>query len=93
MEKAKLEEFYNKVIAKFGIDKQTWQAIEEMGELMTAINQLKRGRISYTDVCTEIADVQIMMEQLSIIYGKKIVESEKIKKIERLKNRLNGKEY
>jgi hypothetical protein len=34
-----------------------------------------------------------MMEQLSIIYGKKIVESEKIKKIERLKNRLNGKEY
>ena len=40
------------------------------------------------DVCTEIADVQIMMEQLAIIYGKEDVASERKYKLERLKERL-----
>lgn len=83
-----LEEICKFAVDKFGMEKQTWQAIEEMGELVTAINHCNRNRADLKDVCTEIADVQIMMEQLAIIYGKEDVASERKYKLERLKERL-----
>ena len=83
-----LEEVCKFAVDKFGMEKQAWQAIEEMGELITAINHYNRNRADLKDVCTEIADVQIMMEQLAIIYGKEDVASERKYKLERLKERL-----
>ena len=83
-----LEEICKFAVDKFGMEKQTWQAIEEMGELISAINHYNRNRADLKDVCTEIADVQIMMEQLAIIYGKEDVASERKYKLERLKERL-----
>ena len=83
-----LEEICKFAVDKFGMEKQTWQAIEEMGELITAINHYNRNRADLKYVCTEIADVQIMMEQLAIIYGKEDVASERKYKLERLKERL-----
>ena len=83
-----LEEICKFAVDKFGMEKQTWQAIEEMGELITTINHYNRNRADLKDVCTEIADVQIMMEQLAIIYGKEDVASERKYKLERLKERL-----
>lgn len=53
----------------FGEDSQKRQAIEEMGELMAAMNQYRRGRVKEAAVQEEIADVMIMMEQLAHIYG------------------------
>ena len=81
---------YDKAIKKWGVDSQVYMALEEMGELITAINQYKRNRIELKDVCTEIADVQIMMEQLAIIFDENIVKLEKNNKLLRLQKRVNN---
>ena len=46
------EDIYRKAISNFGGEKQIWMCIEEMGELMSAINKFKRGRCSMDDVIT-----------------------------------------
>jgi len=42
---------------------------EEMGELMTAISQYRRGRIPVEEVQEELADVIIMAFAIADIYG------------------------
>ena len=54
-------------IKVFGEKAQECQAIEECAELIQAINHKHRGRDS--NIPEEIADVEIMLEQLKIING------------------------
>lgn len=75
-------------VDRMGIDSQVIVAIEEMAELTDALCKSKRGRNTPADIITEIADVQIMMEQLSLYYGKDAVAAERSRKIDRLENRL-----
>lgn len=79
-----------KAIENFGKDSQIRMAIEEMAELINALMKEPRGRANKEDIITEIADVQIMMEQLSIIYGQKEVAKERERKMKRLEYRLNN---
>ena len=72
----------------FGYDAQIELAIEEMGELLVAINHHKRGRCSVEAVREEIADVKIEMDQLAMIYGEEGVSEFEKKKLERLKKRI-----
>jgi NTP pyrophosphatase (non-canonical NTP hydrolase) len=81
-------ELYKQAITKFGKENQICMAVEEVGELLSAINKFKRGRATEHDVITEIADVIIMAEQLSIIWGSGNVEAEKERKLLRLKERV-----
>ena len=83
-----IKETLENAIKVYGRDKQTEMAIEEMGELLVAINQQKRGRISIEAVQEEIADVKIMVEQLAIIYGEDGVSNFEAKKVARLKERI-----
>ena len=83
-----IKETLQNAIKVYGRDKQTEMAIEEMGELLVAINQQKRGRISVEAVQEEIADVKIMVEQLAIIYGENGVSNFETKKVARLKERI-----
>lgn len=76
-------------IEAFGVESQLDMAVEECSELINAICKLRRGRNTNEDVITEIADVAIMMEQLSIIFGRNKVEAEKMKKLLRLEERIN----
>lgn len=76
-------------ISKFGEEKQIDMAIEECSELINALEKFRRGRVERFDVITEIADVQIMCEQMAIIFGEGGVFIEKQRKLERLKERLN----
>ena len=58
---------------------------------MSAINKFNRSRCSSDDVLTELADVSIMVEQLSLIYGgyeKFLIEKDK--KLIRLLKRINN---
>ena len=80
---------YDKAIKKWGVDSQVYMAYEEMGELLSALNKLLRKRVTVDDVITEIADVQIMTEQLALIFGQEKVETEKERKLKRLEERLN----
>lgn len=74
-------------VETFGEEPQMRQAVEEMAELIVAINHKIRGRES--NIPEEIADVEIMLEQLKIIEGCD-AEVERIKrlKIERLQRRM-----
>ena len=58
-------EILTTAIRTFGIKTQERQAIEECAELIQAINHKHRGRES--NIPEEIADVEIMLEQLKII--------------------------
>lgn len=78
-------------IKTFGIDNQSDIAIEEMSELTKAIIKHRRYNTEETreQIKEEIADVQIMVYQLMILYGEQygvwdIIDS----KIERLKKRI-----
>ena len=81
-------EVYSQALNKWGAESQTMILFEEMAELQNAICKYIRKRNNIYDVATEIADVQIMAEQMSILFGKEIVDSEKERKFERLKKRL-----
>ena len=80
------EQIYKDALNKWGVDAQCMIAIEECGELITALSHKYRGR--NVNLIEEIADVKIMIEQLSIIFGAKEVEEEKTRKLARLNQRL-----
>lgn len=79
----------NQAIEKFGATEQENLAIEECSELIQAISHKHRGREH--NIAEEIADVEIMLDQLRIINGC-FYEVANIKeiKLERLEERLRG---
>lgn len=84
-------EIYKLALDKWGIEAQIGMLIEECGELLSAVNKFNRSRCSSDDVLTELADVSIMVEQLSLIYGGyEKFQKEKDKKLTRLLKRING---
>lgn len=77
-------------VETFGRPHQTMKAVEEMGELMTALVQYSDGRVNRDDVITEIADVAIMLEQLACMFGCDGVEHEYYHKLDRLKDTIDA---
>ena len=75
-------------IYTYGKDAQIWMAIEEMSELSNALAKYRRGRVTREDVCEEIADVAIMMIQLSKIFGQDNISDYLKSKLDRLDKRL-----
>ena len=84
------QNLFETVITKFGFDAQKAMAIEECAELINAQCKEKRGRATDEDIITEIADVQIMCEQLAIIKKKKKVRQERLRKLLRLHKRIQS---
>lgn len=82
------EPLCQEAIDLWGIDAQVFMAIEEMAELTNALCKMKRGRTKPEDIITEIADVQIMMEQLRLFFGKEEVDTERNRKLVRLHDRM-----
>ena len=64
--------------------------MEECSELINAMCKYDRGRATEDDIITEVADVVIMCEQMASYFGEVKVELEKDRKLQRLKERLNG---
>lgn len=78
-------------VLSYGRDAQTDVAIEEMAELTQALIHNRRGRPA--NIAEEIADVEIMLEQLKIIHNcADEVETQKDAKIKRLALNLRQKE-
>ena len=72
---------YQKAIEKFGEKSQKEMMLEEMNELSHAILRESRGRES--NVSEEIADVQIMLDQMKLLYPEWISwEQVKLKRLE-----------
>ena len=82
------------VISRNGCMMQMIVAMEEMSELTKELSKSIRGYENRDAIIEEIADVYIMLMQLEIIQGISLEEiiSEINVKMERLKERLEGKE-
>ena len=60
---------YEKIIEHYGVAAQKVKAIEELSELQKEIAKDLIGQGNIENVAEEIADVQIMLRQLQMIYG------------------------
>lgn len=88
------KELYKKAIEKWGKESQIRQLFEEMSELTVAICHFERGR-NFADqgmleIVEEIADVEIMLEQMKQLYNlsEELIEAKKVKKLSKLKKML-----
>lgn len=79
-------------LATFGAERQRIMCMEECAELIDALAKYDRGRADAKDVITELADVSIMVEQMTILFGKKEFEAEKERKMERLQELIKENE-
>lgn len=83
MEKAQI---YKELIKKHGKEKQIIVAIEEMSELTKECCKFFRGKENKNNLIEEITDVEIMIEQLKIIFNvSEAVEKEKGLRLERIR--------
>lgn len=83
----------SRAIAHYGVENQTIQAIQEMSELTKELTKSLLGRQDVTHIIEEIADVEIMVEQLKMMYdgseGKRVAIVKKAK-LDRLESRIKG---
>ncbi len=86
------EEIFDKAIEIWGIRSQLEMAQEESTELALAVRKFIRtsNEKRFNDMAGEIADVEIMIEQIKRMYPeiKYEIEDQKVFKINRLKERL-----
>ncbi len=91
-----INKLYRKAIEKHGEDGQVIQTIQEMSELSKELTKLlickePDVKVILDKIAEEMADVEIMLEQLKIIFENyELVLFHKLKKQLRLERRLNG---
>lgn len=78
----------------YGLNNQMMQAIEEMGELTQAIVKVYRNGLDNErdGLIEELADVEIMIEQLDYLLGDNQIEKIKEYKINRQLSRIAQEE-
>lgn len=77
-------------IDRYGTEAQLMMVLEEMSELQKEICKFFRGKRDPDAIADEVADVEIMLEQVKIIFDLHGEVNEHIdRKIERLKHRLD----
>lgn len=89
------------VIAKFGIEYQLAIVQEECAELIQAISKLNRAgssdhpgrtaKAAMNNLMEEAADVQIMLDQIRIMYPSHAYDTIRTQKIARLQKRMEKK--
>lgn len=103
----KQKETLDRALFTYGVTAQLDQVNEECGELIVAINKIKRAGLvgfmiakpqidsnqksvfAYHNLCSEVADVRIMLHQLELMLDPKIIQISVDRKIDRLEERLN----
>lgn len=84
-------DIYTAAVKKYGIEPQLIVCMEEMAELAKEISKNIRGAKNISNISEEIADVEIMLEQLRVIYGNRSeVDIIKAEKLLRLSKRLEA---
>lgn len=82
---------YELALAKNGTILQRIVAIEELSELVKELTKDLRNIGDLDHIAEEMADVEIVLEQLKIIYdNKKLVDKFKVNKLKRLKINMFG---
>jgi NADH/NAD ratio-sensing transcriptional regulator Rex len=89
------KDLYDFALKKWGTDLQVDMLIQEMSELTHALLKLRQKKFNnknkhetfkeYIDnIEQEIADVQIMLNQIKLLFNKENIDEWKFKKLERL---------
>lgn len=82
-------EIYRLALSTYGAEPQTLIMMEEMAELQKELCKHARGRENRAQIAEEIADVQIVLEQMAMLHDcAGLVEYYKAQKLERLEERL-----
>ena len=81
---------FQKALKAWGGEAQVLCLLEEMAELQEALCKHKRGRRTLEDIAEEIADVEIMLDQMKLLFHiEKEAEAQRARKIARVEERLN----
>lgn len=82
---------YGRAVTYYGESSRLLLTIEEMSELTKELVKRARGRDNLPAISEEMADVEIMLEQLKILFGNRAeIDSWKAKKLQRLVERMDG---
>lgn len=88
-----MDNLFRETVEKWGVAPQVTAAMEECGELTAALNQyFFRSRITREELAQEVADVELVCQQIRYLIGDDCVDAAKAEKIERIKVRLNETE-
>lgn len=80
---------YSEAVRIYGKHSQLIMSMEEMAELSKELSKNIRGEHNADALAEEMADVEIMLEQLKIIFGNRAaVDIKKSMKLQRLADRL-----
>lgn len=80
---------YSEAVRAYGKQSQLIMAMEEMAELTKELSKNIRGEKNTSAISEEMADVEIMLEQLKIIFGNRAeVDRVRCEKLDRLVVRL-----
>ena len=80
------EDIYRATLEKWGAEAQYDQAVEECAELIAALKHYTRGRVPEETIISELADVALMVGQLTFMLGEEKVERAIEAKIAKLRN-------
>jgi len=87
------EKIFRAALDKWGAEAQTLMTFEEIAELQDALCKTARGRDNPYHIAEEIADVQIMLGQMAVLFGiESTVEEYREQKLARLAKRLGMEE-
>lgn len=82
------EETLRAALRRYGFEPQLSMLTEECGELVAAVNRWRRGREgAFPSLLEEIADVEILIDQMRLVYGAEI-DAARARKLARLRERL-----
>lgn len=83
------KELYRRAIDTYGPDAQTRMVMEEMAELQKELCKNSRGADNLASIAEEIADVEIMLEQMMVLHDcESLVAGYKKYKLDRLEGKL-----
>lgn len=80
-------DIYRTALKKWGAEAQYDQMIEECAELIASLKHFKRNKVDEQVIIDELADVTLMVGQLTYMFGEARVEAaieDKITKLEKL---------
>ena len=85
-------DIFRKAIEHWGEDAQVRQFFEEAGEAITAVSHYKRGRNTIEELLGELADLEILLVQMSMIFDqdpeRQLTHDIYAEKVEQLKDKL-----
>ncbi|TRO84152.1 antitoxin [Trichloromonas acetexigens] len=85
-----MERVYRAALEKWGVEAQYDQTIEECAELIAALKHLKRDKVDEEQIVSELADVTLMIGQLTWMFGEERVKAAVARKLEKLAGLLDA---